>query len=186
MKLEGKRYENYKTQSPMDTRETFSLYELKKWIDDTIENVEFNKLDPRNIPVFIKFDRIRYLMDTCALSIGEMGTTCSLQTSSGSKFIYEAPDDKPDEGEHWVSRGPSISDCSGFVVSKKAGERLLRLVKYVLDTDTPKSWLDYREYEPNWIQFKFRAEEFDVEKLHKLSRENNDIVTETILNQCKL
>lgn len=186
MKLEGKRYENYTTQSPMDTRETFSLYELKRWVDNTIEDIECNKLDPRNIPVFIEFDRIRYVMDTCALSMGEMGTTCSLQTSFGNKFIYEAPDSKPTEGEYWTSRGPSISDCSGFVVSKKAGERLLRLVKYALDTDTPKSWLDYREYEPNWIQFKFSAEEFDVEKLHKLSRENNDIVTETILNQCKL
>ena len=41
-----------------------------------------------------------------------------------------------------------------FVVSKLAGERLTRLVKYVLNTDEPLSHLDYREFEPNWIQFK--------------------------------
>ena len=43
---------------------------------------------------------------------------------------------------------------STISVSKLAGERLTRLVKYVLNTDEPLSHLDYREFEPNWIQFK--------------------------------
>ena len=66
-------------------------------------------------------------------------------------MFYVAPDSKPEVGEYWRSRG---YDLSGFVVSKLAGERLTRLVKYVLDTDEPLSHLDYREFEPNWIQFK--------------------------------
>lgn len=74
----------------------------------------------------------------------------------------------------------------GFVVSKLAGERLLRMVKYVLDTDNPESWLDFRECEPNWIQFKFSAKEFDVEKLSQLSIDSNGIITEEILRKCKL
>ena len=53
-----------------------------------------------------------------------------------------------------VNIGEVGYDLSGFVVSKLAGERLTRLVKYVLDTDEPLSHLDYREFEPNWIQFK--------------------------------
>lgn len=64
-------------------------------------------------------------------------------------MFYAAPDSKPEVGEYW--RG---YDLSGFVVSKLAGERLTRLVKYVLNTDEPLSHLDYREFEPNWIQFK--------------------------------
>lgn len=72
------------------------------------------------------------------------------------------------------------------MVSKLAGERLLRLVKYVLDTDNPKSFLDYREYEPNWIQFKFQREEFNLELLDKLAKENDNILNEAILRQCKL
>lgn len=55
------------------------------------------------------------------------------------------------------------------MVSKLAGERLTRLVKYVLNTDEPH--LDYREFEPNWIQFKFQKEEFNLELLDKLARE---------------
>lgn len=68
--------------------------------------------------------------------------------------------------------------------SKPAGERLLRMVKYILETDEPKSFLDYREFEPNWIQFKFSAKEFDVEKLDQMARANNNIITEQIVRQC--
>lgn len=71
-----------------------------------------------------------------------------------------------------------------LVVSKLAGERLTRLVKYVLNTDEPLSHLDYREFEPNWIQFKFQKEEFNLELLDKLARENENIVNEAILRQC--
>lgn len=73
---------------------------------------------------------------------------------------------------------------SGFVVSKLSGERLTRLVKYVLNTDKPLSHLDYREFEPDWIQFKFQKEEFNLELLDKLARANDNVVNETILRQC--
>lgn len=39
--------------------------------------------------------------------------------------------------------------------------------------------------EPNWIQFKFSAKEFDVNKLDKLTKESG-IITEEIINICKL
>lgn len=60
----------------------------------------------------------------------------------------------------------------------------MRMVKYILDTDEPKTFLDYREFEPNWIQFKFSAEEFDVEKLSQMAIDNDDIITEQIIRQC--
>ena len=95
------------------------------------------------------------------------------------------PDPRPEEGEYWKSRGIGY-DLSGFVKSKAAGERLLEMVKKVLGNENPKSWLDYREFEPTWIQFKFQKEEFDLEKLDKLSEENNGVLTESILIECKL
>jgi len=98
---------------------------------------------------------------------------------------YDPKDERPDGGgEYWKSRGASSSDVSGFVASRAAGLRLLRMVRYVLGTDEPKTWLDYREFEPNWIQFKFSADEFDVEKLDQMARANGNVLTETIVRLC--
>jgi hypothetical protein len=98
------------------------------------------------------------------------------------KMTY--PDIKPEGGgEYWAPRGIGY-DLSGFVKSKEAGERLLELVKTVLDKPKPASWLDYRESEPGWIQFKFQESEFDLNKLYGLCSDTN-IITIDILKQCK-
>ena len=102
------------------------------------------------------------------------------------KHAYQWPDPRPEGGgEYWNSRGIGY-DLSGFVKSKKAGERLLEMVKEILGKDEPKSWLDWREHEPKWIQFKFQEEEFDLEKLDAMARSNNNILTKQILLDCKL
>lgn len=192
MKLNGKKWENYSTPY-IDTcnkskyisapeLETFSLGELKEKVDWLIHNEEINHKDIYEVPVFIEYNNSLHLMRVVSSGVNH----CTFGTDKGEKLIFTAPDSRPEVGEYWKSRGVSIYDCSGFVVSKLAGERLLRLVKYVLETDTPKSWLDFRENEPNWIQFKFKKEEFDLEKLDKLSKEANGIITEEILRKCKL
>lgn len=94
------------------------------------------------------------------------------------------PDPRPEYGEYWRSRGIGY-DLSGFVKSKLAGERLLLMVKEVLLKSNPDSWLDYREHEPEWIQFKFQGHEFDLEKLETLAKANGDILTKEILSECK-
>lgn len=198
MRLKGEKWKNYSTpfvdSIQKDCKEngteipryghlqTFSLGELRDNIDWMIKNVELNKKDIYETPVFIKFDNDLYIFDSAATSIDK----CSLGASKCDKLVYTAPDSKPEVGEYWKSRGPSSFDCSGFVVSKLAGERILRIVKYVLDTDEPKSWLDFRESEPSWIQFKFSAKEFDVELLDKLSKNEGGIINEEILRKCKL
>jgi hypothetical protein len=96
-----------------------------------------------------------------------------------------APDPRPEYGEYWNPRGIGY-DLSGFVQSKQAGERLLDMVKDVLGKDNPESWLDWREYEPEWIQFKFQDSEFDLEKLKKKVIDNEKIITKEILMECKL
>ena len=75
-------------------------------------------------------------------------------------------------------------DLSGFVKTKAAGERILAMVHEVLGTDKCETYLDYRPSEPTWIQFKFQSSEFDLEKLDKLSREADRVVTKEILKQC--
>lgn len=98
---------------------------------------------------------------------------------------YEWPDPRPiGGGEYWSPRGIGY-DLSGFVKSKKAGERILQMVKNILGKENPKSWLDYRPREPKWIQFKFQKEEFNLEKLLDLTKENR-IITKAILMECAL
>lgn len=77
-------------------------------------------------------------------------------------------------------------DLSGFVKTKKAGERILAMVHEVLGTTECKTFLDYRPSEPTWIQFKFQKEEFDLDMLDALSRKNNGVITKEIIESCKL
>lgn len=95
------------------------------------------------------------------------------------------PDPRPEYGEYWIPRGIGY-DLSGFVKSKQAGERLLEMVKGVLGKENPDTWLDWREYETEWIQFKFQNNEFDLEKLEKMAIDNGRILTKEILIECRL
>lgn len=99
-------------------------------------------------------------------------------------WIWEPEDIRPGEGEYWSSRGASDWDVSGFVRTKQAGERILAMVHEVLDTEECTTFLDFRPREPNWIQFKFHASEFDVNKLDDLTP--HGIITKEIIQQCKL
>lgn len=94
---------------------------------------------------------------------------------------WEPKDVRPEEGEYWSSRGVGY-DLSGFVKTKAAGERILAMVHEVLGTDKCETYLDYRPSEPTWIQF--QSSEFDLEKLDKLSREADRVITKEILKQC--
>ena len=97
---------------------------------------------------------------------------------------YMSPDIRPEYGEFWNPRGVGY-DLSGFVKSKQAGERILEMVKNTLQIECPLSWLDYRPYEPEWIQFKFQKEEFNLEKLYEMAKENKNIITKEMLKMCK-
>lgn len=60
------------------------------------------------------------------------------------------------------------------------------MVRIVLDKQETDSWLDYREDEPNWIQFKFKPTEFDLVRLEEMSKKSGDIIDFGILRECKL
>jgi len=182
--------DQYKFEDDGEGIRTMSLLELKRTVEHMIHNAEINNKNPSEVPVFIESDQNKYCFNSSTTGFGKIGIVCTLQTNFSGKYnerlYYVAPDDRPEEGEYWCSRGVSDGlDVSGFVKSKKAGERLMRMVKLVLETDDTKSWLDYREREPNWIQFKFKPEEFDIKKLDDSVRSNNNIVTLEILKECR-
>ena len=199
MYLEGDKWKNWHTRcsdaaikenkSEKDTKlSTISVSKLLEYAHTALHHCEINNLDPYKVPVFLTLDHNENLYSYVGLSIcssSQLGTYVTLGSSDYYKMFYVAPDSKPEVGEYWRSRGVGY-DLSGFVVSKLAGERLTRLVKYVLNTDEPLSHLDYREFEPNWIQFKFQKEEFNLELLDKLARANDNIVNENILRQCMI
>lgn len=203
MILDKKKFENYQCsqyKSMYDSEEerngivTLSLGELKEQIDKIIETVELNHKNIYDVPMFINSNNERYCIEGTSTSWGTLGIiggiTTEFEGQYNQRVHYVAPDSRPEEGEYWTSRGiggsDSNPDCSGFVKSKAAGERLLRMVKLVLETDEPKTWLDYRESEPNWIQFKFQGCEFNLEKLEELVKNNTGVITLEILKECKI
>lgn len=97
------------------------------------------------------------------------------------KHEYVRPDIRPREGEYWLPRGVGY-DLSGFVKCKDAGERIVKMVAKVIGKP-PKTWLDYRPSEPNWIQVKVQSEDgFDLKKLNDLCCADG-IVTEDRLRK---
>lgn len=100
---------------------------------------------------------------------------------------FKAKDVRPEgmDADFFISRGVGY-DLAGFVKSKEAGNRLLDKMKEVLETETLKSWLDFREREPSRIQLKIQSSEFNLEKLDEMVSSNNDILTTEILKSCKI
>ena len=176
--------ENYKDPEG-EILETYSVGDLLRIVQGWKENLELNHKDIYEVPVYLKDGFEKYVIRQASLGFGKSFSTSFEFSKTYGKCNFVAPDKRPEGGgEYWQTRGESSFDVSGFVVSKLAGERLLRMVKYILETDNPKTWLDYREFEPNWIQFKFSAEEFDVGKLSQMSKDNGGILTEQIVREC--
>lgn len=168
----------------MDEQKIITLSHLIKWVEDWETTCHKNNVNPSDVPFLIENDRRQYRPFSGRIGFDSKGVTVAIEYFDSDIVRYEPKDKRPPVGEYWKSRGASTSDVSGFIASKAAGLRLLRMVRYILDTDEPKTWLDYREYEPNWIQFKFSAEEFDVEKLDASSRANGGVITEQIIRDC--
>ena len=167
----------------MDEQKKITLWHLAKWVQDWKQNCERNHIDPADVELFIETDRRDYRPFSGKLRFGEK-VSVAIEYFKSDIVRYDPKDERPPVGEYWHSRGASSFDVSGFVSSRQAGERLLRMVKYILETDEPKTYLDWREFEPNWIQFKFSADEFDVEKLDEQARANGNVLTEQIVRQC--
>ena len=169
-------------------KNTMSLETLLGAIEDARRNAIKNGYDPTKIPVVIRFDNINYAIPWygAGYGIGSKGFSMFIESGNYHKIMPIVPDVRPEsgEGEYWYSRGPGYPDISGFVKSKQAGERMDKMVSEVLMNNEHKSWLDYRETEPTWIQYKFHSDEFDMEMLDKLTKENNGIITKEIIKKC--
>ena len=170
----------------MNEQKKTTLANLKQWMEDWVETCRLNEVSLDDVEILIENEtaRLKYHPFEGSLGFGRNGVKIRIGYFESDIVRFDPKDERPAVGEYWKSRGASSFDVSGFITSKAAGLRLLRMVRYILDTDEPKTWLDYREYEPNWIQFKFSAEEFDVEKLDEVSRANGGVITEQILRDC--
>lgn len=168
---------------------TISLQTVINAIDNMKITCDKNHIDPKDVPFIIKTNNLKYAIPWYGIGygVGRNGMVASIDYYSSDKIMPIVHDERPVEGEYWQTRGVSDGlDVSGFVKSKAAGERLRRMVRLVLEKDEIESWLDWREYEPEWIQFKFMATEFDVQKLHDLSKEHDGVITLRTLEECKL
>ena len=170
-------------------QKTMSFQTLIDAVENFKRDCERNNINPRNVPFVVETENLFYAVPWYGISlgVGSKGARVKVQYFKSHKCMPIVPDVRPDgEGEYWTSRGAGVPDISGFVKSKQAGERINMMVDRVLGTYEHKSWLDYRETEPTWIQYKFHQEEFDMEKLDTMTKENNGIITEAILKECKL
>ena len=170
-------------------QKTLTLASFMNTLEDYESNCIRNNVDTTKVPVVIKVGRLYHGIPwfDLGLAIGTNGARIEIGCwNEPAMPVLE--DKRPEQkyAEYWRSRGASNYDVSGFVNTKAAGERLLRMVKLVLEKDECETWLDYREAEPEWIQFKFSAKEFDVEKLSKLAKENDNIMTMYIMRECML
>ena len=166
----------------------FTLRSLKNSVDHAIRTAELNHKDLDDCIVMIENSNTlkNYLLHSTSVGFTNNGLMVfTVPFKDDDQIDYSDPDIRPEYGEYWYSRGPGYDDCSGFVKTKAAGERIMRYVKAILETDTPKTWLDYREREPNWIQLKFHGDEFNLELLDKLTKENDNIITYEIMKKCK-
>jgi len=179
--------ENYFTRHEDNVINTMSFEELQNAVDYFARTLKMNNICPCEVPVYFTHEGKKYEFSKHTAIGLVMGRGCEVHVDFDDydEIKYVAPDSRPENGEYWNSRGVGY-DLSGFVVSKLAGERLRRMVRLVLEKDETKSWLDFRESEPNWIQFKFQKKEFDLEKLDEMARANNNILTIEILKQCKV
>ena len=166
----------------MNEQEVITLHDVFGWV---VNWCKINKVSPKDVPFYIENKHRLYRSFSGNLCDGNKGVSVRIEYFDSDIVRFDPKDTRPEGGgEYWKSRGASSYDVSGFVASKPAGDRLLRMVKYILETDEPETFLDYREFEPNWIQFKFSAEEFDVEKLDQMAKANDNIITEQIVRQC--
>ena len=169
---------------------TISLQTVINAIENMKINCINNHKDPKDVPFIIKTNNLNYAVPWygMGLGFGTKGAVAFIEYYNSEQIMPIVEDIRPEQedAEYWASRGVSTYDVSGFVKSQQAGLRLLRMVKYVLEKDETESWLDWRETEPEWIQFKFSNKEFDLYKLHNMTEESGGIITMKILKECKL
>ena len=140
--------ENYHTEYEDDVIKTMSLEELNDAVDYAIRIANKNNKCPCDIPVYITKNGKKYQVKDYNFGIA-FGHEINvfIDFNEYNVIEYVAPDSRPEEGEYWRSRGTGVgsdgvADCSGFVVSKLAGERLRRMVRLVLESDDTKSYLE--------------------------------------------
>lgn len=187
--MEKKNIKFIELEKYIENNDCFSLGSFSDSIKNSVHNCELNKIDPYKVPIIIQNQSSNddYILNSISTGFTDNSFRVKLMFWDNQNIDYfNGKDERPKEvgAEYWQSRGESHYDVSGFVKSKEAGERLLRLVHWILEKDETETYLDWRKYEPNWIQFKFSAKEFDCKKLSDMSIEAGGILNEKIIRAC--
>lgn len=104
------------------------------------------------------------------------------------KHKFVRPDIRPENGigDFCSPRGVGY-DLACFVKSKEAGQRITDMINKVnkeYDNKGFSCWLDYREYEPLWIQVKINyPDEIKATVLAGLIADNGNVITEDIVRK---
>lgn len=105
-----------------------------------------------------------------------------------AKHKYVKPDVRPENGigDYCKPRGIGY-DLACFVKSREAGQRITDMINKINEEYEGKAFscrLDYREYEPNWIQVKINyPNELRASFLSGLISDNGYIITEDIVRE---
>lgn len=116
------------------------------------------------------------------IGFGDEYPKLQIHPKQNPTHIWEKPDERPTNGigEFYYPRGLGTGrygeDMAGFVKTKQSGERIVEMFKSIIGIDC-KTFLDYRENEPTWIQVKVQAvDNIDLQKLYSLTV-NDCIIT---------
>ena len=90
------------------------------------------------------------------------------------KVPFIIPDVRAEKGEYCQSRGVGY-DLAIFVHSKISGERIVKMFKKIIGFEC-KTWLDWRESSPTWIQVKISPKDVDNHVMDSLLQDG--IITE--------
>ncbi|MGM9878178.1 MAG: hypothetical protein ACI33S_05985 [Bacilli bacterium] len=104
------------------------------------------------------------------------------------KHKFVRPDIRPGNGEGDFCNPRGVGyNLTCFVKSKEAGQRITDMINKInkeYDNKGFSCWLDYREYEPLWIQVKINyPNETKAKILADLIADNGNIITEDIVRK---
>ena len=104
------------------------------------------------------------------------------------KHKFVRPDVRPEDGigDYCTPRGIGY-DLACFVKSKEAGQRITDMINRVNEEFEQKGFscrLDYRDFEPLWIQVKIKyPDKVRAFILESMIEENDNVITEDIVRE---
>lgn len=180
-------------------KEIFNLKVLKNIVDNACHNFTLNNVKLEDVKIQIKNNTTNdsFNLFTISQSISNIEPSVSFNFFQSDIINVKPKDKRPNyKGAEYVRYINLNDDLSGEyknllhvdVVSIEAAERIIRFIKYILESDNIKTCYDWNNYYPEKVRLSIYAEEFDTETMYKLIKNNisenrYDLITEDIIKQ---